>query len=113
MNNWIAKRMEEAVAVHAAEVESANDRLLARFEREVLELLGGRKRFQAVRSSGDIEAGLWYAPALDYLYVSSEGGHDPIRVELSEYGSEGAGEPDRFITLATGTELLDAMGVQF
>lgn len=113
MNNGIAKRLDLAVTWHVMEVEAANDRLLAAFESIVMELLGGRKRFQAVRSSGDIEAGLWYAPALDYLYVSSEGGHDPIRVELSEYGSEEAGEPDRFITLATGAELLDAMGVQF
>jgi hypothetical protein len=112
METEFEKRMGAASAEHWEAVEAANDRLLSAFEEIALELLAGKRRFQALSNEGDLEAGKWYAPALDYLWVEwthSMTSND-VRVELAEYESEDAGTPNRFIGIATGGEVLRAMG---
>ena len=106
------KRMGAASAEHWEATEAANDRLLATFEDIVLELLAGKRRFQALSDEGELVKGLWYAPALDYLWVEQDGdgSGDVVRVELAEYDSEDADAPSRFVSVATGDQVLRAMG---
>ena len=106
------KRMGAASAEHWEAVQDANDRLLSTFEDIVLELLTGERRFQALSDEGELVKGLWYAPALDYLWVErdADGSGDVVRAELAEYDSQDAGAPNRFVSVATGDQVLRAMG---
>jgi hypothetical protein len=110
METEFEKRMGAASAEHWEAVETANDRLLATFEDIVLEILAGKRRFQALSNEGELVKGLWYAPALDYLWVEQNADGCGVRAELAEYDSEDAGAVSRFVSVATGSEVLRAMG---